>query len=560
MAIQDELNRIAGTTDRTSQDALNIIAGTSNLEIQEAANIWAGTTNRLTQDCYNIKASTTNLLKLDALKLVAGGGGGAPSAPVATAATNVLDISFTANWGASGGATSYRLDVSTDNFATFVSGFNDLNVGSVTTYSVTGLTAGVAYKYRVRAVNGSGTSGNSNTIDVTTASVYRMPIIASSSTYSNTATEYIGFGGILAGSTLALSEVLHLSATTLKSLRVYVRSNSAANDATVSVIVNGVASAMTLTITAGVTGWFETSATSLSIAANDLVCAEITRTDAGAIGIETLAIDNVTTNTAMLHIGSGNASTVTGGGTIRWIRPNGSSTVNTATTTVQSVAPCAMTITSLAMYVSANTRLTNNNVRIDINGVSSGIVVTIPLGTTGWFSATGSAAVAAGDIITVRFANGASTGSITPRQLVWESVASTTGVNGIFMGRGSANFQSAFSPLYSAFAQQLEVVTGSVDANDRIILKGAGTIKNMYGYMFDNSADGTVDYTTRKNGSSQSLAIAIPTLTDGTFSDTTDTVSFVNNDSLNLQVTRGGTGVHTAAAISYEFNPTIEVL
>src|SRR6185369_264013 len=64
--------------------------------------------------------------------------------------------------------TSYRLDVSTSSgFGSFVTGYNDLNVGNVVTQSVTGLTPGTQYFYRVRAVNASGTSANSNTTSAT---------------------------------------------------------------------------------------------------------------------------------------------------------------------------------------------------------------------------------------------------------------------------------------------------------------------------------------------------------------------------------------------------------
>jgi len=74
-----------------------------------------------------------------------------------------------ANWTSVSGATSYRLDVSTiSTFATFVPGYNDLNVGNVTTKNVTGLSANMFYYYRVRAVNAGGTSPNSNFIKAKT--------------------------------------------------------------------------------------------------------------------------------------------------------------------------------------------------------------------------------------------------------------------------------------------------------------------------------------------------------------------------------------------------------
>lgn len=92
-----------------------------------------------------------------------------PEAPVATAATNISDDGFDANWNASAGATSYRLDVSESPvFASFVTGFEDLNVANVTTFSVSGLDPAVTYYYRVRAVNADGTSPDSNTISAVT--------------------------------------------------------------------------------------------------------------------------------------------------------------------------------------------------------------------------------------------------------------------------------------------------------------------------------------------------------------------------------------------------------
>ena len=94
--------------------------------------------------------------------------GSAPPAPADQAATAVNTTSFQANWSASAGATGYRLDVSTaNNFGSFVSGYNNLDVGNVTAYTVSGLTAGNTYYYRVRAYNGVGTSGNSGTRTVT---------------------------------------------------------------------------------------------------------------------------------------------------------------------------------------------------------------------------------------------------------------------------------------------------------------------------------------------------------------------------------------------------------
>lgn len=88
----------------------------------------------------------------------------APSAPTSSAATNNTTTGFRANWGAVAYASTYYLDVSTvSNFASYVSGYQNLNVGNVLYKDVTGLSPNTTYYYRVRAYNTSGTSSNSTT-------------------------------------------------------------------------------------------------------------------------------------------------------------------------------------------------------------------------------------------------------------------------------------------------------------------------------------------------------------------------------------------------------------
>ncbi|RYX93916.1 fibronectin type III domain-containing protein, partial [bacterium] len=83
-----------------------------------------------------------------------------PSAPTATTASSVTSNSFSANWDAVTGATSYEISI--DNGTPF-------NVGNVTSYSVTGLTAGSSHSYVIKAINASGTGPSSNSISVITA-------------------------------------------------------------------------------------------------------------------------------------------------------------------------------------------------------------------------------------------------------------------------------------------------------------------------------------------------------------------------------------------------------
>jgi len=105
--------------------------------------------------------------------------------PVATPATLTTSSGFTANWSASVGASDYSLDVSTDDFITYVAGYNNLSVGNTTSRSVTGLSAGTSYQYRVRAANAYGSSGSSNHTSVVTLSAATIANDATSVTQSS---------------------------------------------------------------------------------------------------------------------------------------------------------------------------------------------------------------------------------------------------------------------------------------------------------------------------------------------------------------------------------------
>ena len=95
-----------------------------------------------------------------------------PVAPVAAAATAIGTSGFTANWAAAAGATGYSIDVSTVNtFASFVTGYSNLTLGNVLATTISGLTPGVTYYYRVRGFNSCGPSDVSNTITAGTTPI-----------------------------------------------------------------------------------------------------------------------------------------------------------------------------------------------------------------------------------------------------------------------------------------------------------------------------------------------------------------------------------------------------
>ena len=153
----------------TDNGFTSFVSGYDNLDVGNVTTYSVSGLNPDTDYYYRVRAYNTggssansNVISVTTLQ-------SNPGAPVATPATNITQTSFDANWDAVGGATSYRLDVATDNgFTSFVSGYDNLNVGNVTTYPVSGLTPDTEYFYRLRAENTTGTSGNSNIISIST--------------------------------------------------------------------------------------------------------------------------------------------------------------------------------------------------------------------------------------------------------------------------------------------------------------------------------------------------------------------------------------------------------
>ena len=101
-----------------------------------------------------------------------------PSAPGTAGAYSPTCTGFTAQWAYTGYATKYFLDVSTNSsFSSFVSGYNNLDVGNVLSNTLAGLNPGITYYYRVRAYSNCGTSPSSTTMNyATTASPTAPPV------------------------------------------------------------------------------------------------------------------------------------------------------------------------------------------------------------------------------------------------------------------------------------------------------------------------------------------------------------------------------------------------
>ncbi|AWI09507.1 putative Ig domain-containing protein [Ereboglobus luteus] len=160
-------------TNEPSSFAATGLPASGNLQLDTATGVISGTAAVGDLGTHTVVLTATNAIGASApvtltltVELPP-----ALSAPVALPATGETTTGFIARWEAVTGADSYRLDVATDaGFTSLVSGYGDLNIGTMTGRMVTGLSADTDYYYRVRAVNEAGPSASSNTGAARTAS------------------------------------------------------------------------------------------------------------------------------------------------------------------------------------------------------------------------------------------------------------------------------------------------------------------------------------------------------------------------------------------------------
>jgi hypothetical protein len=153
-----------GTNESIANDTWDVWVGTTK-EFNDQAAITAA--KNLTDIKFGFNLGTA-VYDFDDLSIAP-----IPTIPTSSAASSITSSGFTANWGTVTCASGYRLDVSTaSDFSSFVSGYNNLDVGNVTSYAVTGLEPSTQFYYRVRSYNaytvGTFTSGNSTSQTATT--------------------------------------------------------------------------------------------------------------------------------------------------------------------------------------------------------------------------------------------------------------------------------------------------------------------------------------------------------------------------------------------------------
>ncbi|MFA9191998.1 T9SS sorting signal type C domain-containing protein [Flavobacterium sp. FZUC8N2.13] len=185
----------------TDSGFTSIVSGYNNLSVGDVLSYVVTGLNPATTYYYRVRASGCSTSANSGTMSIATSTVAIPSIASPYSATC---SGFTAQWGYSANATNYIIDVATDfSFTSIVSGYNNLSVGNVLNYAITGLNPATTYYYRVRA-SGCSTSANSSTMSNTTSTI---AIPSTASPYSATCTGFTAQWGFSANATNYIIDV-----------------------------------------------------------------------------------------------------------------------------------------------------------------------------------------------------------------------------------------------------------------------------------------------------------------------------------------------------------------
>jgi hypothetical protein len=166
----------------------------------------------------------------------------------------------------------------------FVEGYQNLSVGNVTSYAVTGLTSNTTYYYRVRATSANSTSANSDVISVTTEA-----ILATFDAIAQTGFECANASFALSGLTPGANTVYYTLNGTPSSTFIFADGNG---DATLDLPLTNANNGQTLAITA--VELFNTPASNVAItpSANSAIAVSVTATITPTVSLSSSDADN----------------------------------------------------------------------------------------------------------------------------------------------------------------------------------------------------------------------------------------------------------------------------
>lgn len=213
------------------------------------------------------------------------------------------------------------------------------------------------------------------------------------------------------------------------------------------------------------------------------------------------------------------------------------------------------TVEAIQVRVTANARVNDSTVRLNVNGTDVGTAITIGAAATGEFKVTGMAqAIATGDLVCLSITLGAGVEDLTIASAC-VTFKSTSNSSETFVGNytGVARAASATESRYPIGAQLFD--SSFTEAQQRIAVGFAARCRNLRCYLSANTYGADATATLYKNGSAAITLALTAGGGAGWYENSTDTVDINSTDELSIGVVGGTSGSATIHHIGFTLDP-----
>lgn len=205
------------------------------------------------------------------------------------------------------------------------------------------------------------------------------------------------------------------------------------------------------------------------------------------------------------------------------------------------IARIGGTLKGAFVYIPTNSKTTDTTVTLAVNNVDTTIVVTVPAGTTGFFTSANTATFSSGDDLAWRIVTGSGEAFTVASLGVTVDVGSGAQSDIYSRPTGTLNRAASATASYAPINGQLAFST--TEGQKQVALGFPARLSLFRAYLTAVAYDAVA--TIRVNGVATALTFALTTGVTGLYEDSVDTVDVAASDLISIEITGTGTGNNT---------------